>query len=194
MLFSTASTQFPSPSISLEAVRTASTLKLQVAVQAIAAHGTSRITRSATPGIYTGTAAQWYSTGAWRSIVVPIRYTVSVPKGGAPNGDHAPNDFRVVGIFRSQIPGQMVGGVWARDCKIKMDGPTHSPEREKRRLVSHAVLSKKAAPQMAAGMGHFKLTGSRPKRKNDSPTKRQEATCSKSYSGSRPLVRVWDSD
>jgi len=36
----------------------------------------------------------------------------------------------------------------------------HPPARLKRRLVSQNVLSKKAAPQMAASMGHFKLVGS----------------------------------
>ena len=42
----------------------------------------------------------------------------------------------------------------------------HPPTRLKHRLVSQNVLSKKAAPQMVASMGHFKLVGSyRPRRR-----------------------------
>ena len=37
---------------------------------------------------------------------------------------------------------------------------THPPARLKHHLVSQNILSKKAAPQMAASMGHFKLVGS----------------------------------
>jgi len=44
----------------------------------------------------------------------------------------------------------------------------HPPARLKCRLVSQNVHSKKAAPQMAASMGHFSLVGS-PKQKSYRP-------------------------
>ena len=54
----------------------------------------------------------------------------------------------------------------------------HPSTRLKHHLVSQNVLSKKAAPQMAASIGHFKLVGS-PKQKSHRPrggcsTRRQQ--------------------
>ena len=47
----------------------------------------------------------------------------------------------------------------------------HPAERQQGRLVSQNILAKKATPQMAAGMGHFKLIGDRPTRR---PTRKQQ--------------------
>ena len=65
----------------------------------------------------------------------------------------------------------------------------HPPARLKCRLVSQNVYSKKAAPQMAASMGHFKLVGS-PKWKSYRPRRRlqyQRATAESPSKSHRSL-------
>ena len=77
-------------------------------------------------------------------------------------GSAGAHNLRRIKMFVSCEPHD---GCCGRDLG-KLECQDHPPTRLKHRLVSQNVLWKKAAPQMVASMGHFKLVGSyRPRRR-----------------------------